>query len=428
MDSTVVTFLSGASATVDYKEAQALDKFVTKMKLFGQWDFLDGFIPEYMTDLILSKTNVVNNLTATTNVISHIPKRGNAGDGITWSINTGSNLSTQTNFTQNSGILMTHLRDNISSGGIDIGAFDGTSNGAWIAGKWNTDNKSKARCNTATSLSSDSVINDCRGFNTVLRNGTTEQILLGKSIIKSSTTTSTSKVNNILFLGSVSATMYFSGRRRTFSLWASASLNLNLVIDLLQDLLVESGATIKTLYTLGDSVTQGNDASPITNGFSYLLGQDFDVINMGVGGQLVSQGYGGSVNFNTFPVFNPAYDYGLTNAWGLNDENQNVPVNIFRSDYTKAIFKQIENGFSKDKIFGIDGFFITNSAPYTPTNYKNNRVIPTRELYKELGIECLKIQDYMEVNGGASLVDADGVHPINSGHNVIYSGVKTIKK
>lgn len=119
------------------------------------------------------------------------------------------------------------------------------------------------------------------------------------------------------------------------------------------------------------------------------------------------------------PRYSTEYLYSII-ALGINDSiiTTSVPVQSFIDQYNLTIDDYVSKGWDLSKL--------TLLTPYYKKN-PDSRLLSFVQAVKDIGaargIRVIDIYTYMLNNGGDTLIQADGIHPTEAGHTVIYNYV-----
>lgn len=192
-----------------------------------------------------------------------------------------------------------------------------------------------------------------------------------------------------------------------------------------------AGITLKTnvAFWFGDSVTQGQVAQNLsvtsvkyTTLASAALG--FTEWNCGLGGTTLQSGltptttYGpsGRERINQIPVKTSNESY-LFFAYGINDiylaATEGSAAN-FKTQFTEIVQHAINvKGWPANKIVLLSCPPIQLGAPHTANQLLYESKIS--EVCSERGCQYIDIHTWMDANGGAALMQVDGIHPNDAG-------------
>jgi len=223
------------------------------------------------------------------------------------------------------------------------------------------------------------------------------------------------------------------------------------ILEFLYELVVSNGPTtlprVSTLVTFGDSITSGVAATLVANRWANRLAAD-------LGATLTNAGIGGTVLQNSFDVNgSPRSSNGRNRyvsallgankrdlvviAYGLNDARYTAAPSTFnvveyQNDYREIMFGLIAGGYSRDRIVIVSPHYITDvglttgSAGFTGQTRigYESFVTATRNVAREFGCYYADTYSAMRDGGGENLIDTDGIHPLDTGHLLIYNTIR----
>lgn len=200
-----------------------------------------------------------------------------------------------------------------------------------------------------------------------------------------------------------------------------------LMAGLLQGLLV--GDSVKpvtdSLWIFGDSWTLGTGSTPTTAGYAYVTAAQYGCVldNQGVNGStMISRGDGLSMEerIPTIPRYNTRYK-GLFFLFGVNDAHYALSSTTFITVYQKVIDTCIARGWPIGLIKIFSPGFNNGSFAATITTF----VTATQTVATSRSLEWVNLYAAMVAQGESLLMNADSVHPNNTGSRFIAQKIAT---
>jgi len=198
------------------------------------------------------------------------------------------------------------------------------------------------------------------------------------------------------------------------------------------------GTTGATVYFFGNSITAGNGASDNAHRWTTLLSgaKSFTESNHGLSGYTITK--------QTACVIRPHWDYTTDDpiptktaslkylfiSFGVNDAfvNPGNTPSAYELTLDSAIQTAIDRGWNAKRIIlntlfftNIDGTGVANYCNPTATDETRKQLFLTAAKNAAItkGCNTINIYDYMKNNGGVSLLNADNIHPNDTGHALI---------
>lgn len=174
-------------------------------------------------------------------------------------------------------------------------------------------------------------------------------------------------------------------------------------------------AIVKDDYLLGhgDSIMQGAQASPLSNGFFNLIGAELGkrYINLGVSGATIA-------NLQSYYQQNVL---GPNTGWAIFHYGTNDLVSTtWRDSYKTIIQDYINSGYNRQKILLLPApYLLADSSKYLQIKGYLETIINDLNLHS-----LIDVVGYFQANGGDSLM-ADASHPSTAGHRIIADYLKT---
>lgn len=207
---------------------------------------------------------------------------------------------------------------------------------------------------------------------------------------------------------------------------------------------------ITTAVGFGDSITFGVDASSAANRWLNIaataLGAS-SILNQAISGTVLqnSPDSGGSPRVdngrNRFAaaLLGANIRDGVFLAYGFNDARYigapgTFNVIQYATDYREVLNGLLEGGaYNPAKIWIVSPYYITDDGLNTgsagfagQTRFEFEAFVAASEsVARSFGTKFINMYQYMQANGGASLISADNIHPGDAGMAVIAAGVQT---
>lgn len=209
-------------------------------------------------------------------------------------------------------------------------------------------------------------------------------------------------------------------------------------------------ATPKTVTFFGDSITAGTAASPLANRWTTLLCAEmgWTEVNKGLGGSTLSKRAPinplGATNMVDRLAEIPDYDrsqaylffaYGM-NDWGVAAANY-TPTAFVQDSRTILNHAITAKGWPRNRIVMVTPSYPTDTA-FTFYNGINGGNTPTRaniqlftqavlNVSAEYSVKSINVYNPMASTPNIAdyLRASDGVHPLNSGHQLMYNIIKS---
>jgi lysophospholipase L1-like esterase len=198
-----------------------------------------------------------------------------------------------------------------------------------------------------------------------------------------------------------------------------------------------------TAVAIGDSITQGLNASVQANAWVNLIASDrgVTILNKGISGTVLqNSNYTGGV-----PLANNGRDRFITDMTGSNKRDfafigfgtndarfllfpATFNVTAFKNDAGEMITGLVENGYALNQICILTPHWIPDDANFGSGGNRASYelyVTAAQDIAQEYGIYFCNTYTYMRDHGGAALIDTDKLHPIDAGHRVIATAIET---
>lgn len=171
-----------------------------------------------------------------------------------------------------------------------------------------------------------------------------------------------------------------------------------------------------SVVTIGNSITYGSYADPITLGYAPFLAKYFNanIVNLGESGAVIDYII---TNWSLIPQYADSIKY-ITLMWGTNEAITSYDTATYRLRWNKIIDSlQSDKGYPLSKIVILGSPYLLPTYDIRPYAFIDSSVAAIK------GVKFVENYRFMVENGKDSLMYSDLIHPNTVGHALLWSHI-----